>query len=45
LSGNIVLKEQLNGNQWLDISFLSKGLYFVQIISNNSNKMQRLVKQ
>lgn len=45
LSGNIVLKEQLNGNQWLDISFLSKGLYFVEIISNNSNKMQRLVKQ
>ena len=44
LSGHLVLTGTLNSNNILDISSLSKGLYFVQLQDKTSYKMHRLVK-
>jgi len=44
LQGRILLSEHCsNNNMQIDVSFLSKGVYFVQILLNNSIKIEKII--
>ena len=44
LQGRILLSEHCsNNNMQIDVSYLSKGVYFVQILLNNSIKIEKII--